>query len=144
MITLHFNISRNYKGKLLDESLLLRAFGKTLKSVSPTIMRILRINTPVDTRELQNNWAVVRKTQTHYRFQNPTPYGYVVDEGRFRGVGPKTRAGGPVYTKYGRGIFSTQALKGITYPYFHERGDYIEWLRDLITKRYTKFFRRLS
>ena len=143
MITLHFTLKRNYEGKILKPSFLLSVFGKTLKAVSPTIMQVLRQGTPVDTRELQNNWAVVRKTQTHYRFQNPTPYGYVVDEGRFRGTGPKTRAGGPIYTKYGRGIFSTQALKGITYPYFHERGDYIEWLSDLIRKKYAKFFRRL-
>lgn len=78
-------------------------------------LRTIRELTPVGkSGTLQKGWVIVPRGNKEFELLNKTGYAAVVDEGWFRGVGPKT-----VYSGHGpgHGIFSTQAPFGMIEPF---------------------------
>jgi len=81
-----------------------------LSDVLTTIKNLVQEETPVgETGDLKSGWSSISQVAGGYSFENRTPYAYVIEEGKFRGVGPRT-------VRTGDGIFSRQAPKGMTGP----------------------------
>ena len=150
MIRLYVKLDKNFRGDLIDKKVLHKTMAATLRESSKVFLAAIRAMTPVGIAStsptLQRAWTVKRRTDLGYSFANPTPYGYIVDQGRFRGVGkvrPRT-----VYTGVSRsgsiGIYSTQAPQGITYPYFEDQGTDADWIENVIRTRFHRFYRQFS
>jgi hypothetical protein len=65
--------------------------------------------TPEDTGDLKKSWSQVQHTAGGFSFSNEQPYAYVVEEGRYKGLGPKTE-------RQGDGIYSSSAPGGMITP----------------------------
>lgn len=98
-------------------------FGKTkgkrvfYSKVIPELIfeKIIKIS-PEKTGLFKSGWRMVDQGKGAIAFTNSTDYAQIIDEGRYRGIGPRTVRG------RGGGIFSKQAPEGITYPIVKEFG----------------------
>ena len=98
-------------------------FGKTkgkkvfYSKVIPELIyeKIIKIS-PEETGYFKSQWRKIDQGKGAIAFTNATDYAQVIDEGGYRGLGPRTVRG------RGGGIFSRKAPQGITYPIVKEFG----------------------
>lgn len=81
---------------------------ESFSEVEMYMLSVLQGKTPVDTGKTRSAWTSVN-TQFGLSFTNPAAAAKYLEEGLYKGVGPKT-----VATE--KGIFSTQAPEGIINP----------------------------
>jgi len=144
MIRLYVHLDKNFKGDLVDKGVIKKSMAATMKEVHKVFLAALRASTPVGiattSPKLRPAWRTKQRGAYKYSFINPMSYAYIVDEGRFRGIGPRT-VRGPVYPPDGRGIFSSQAPRGITYPYGEEQGTDADWIDSVVKRKFNEFYR---
>ena len=95
-----------------------------IDDAATTLRNLVIGRTPVGkTGELKKSWSAVERTSTGFTFGTDKEYADVLEEGGYRGVGPRTIA-------YAGGIFSRQAPGGIIAPLLED-----EQVMDKILKR---------
>lgn len=111
---IEFTLSEISKKLIRDFSVSLTHLGKLaevpLEDVLITIRNLVQAETPVGkTERLKREWSSVSQVAGGFSFENRVPYAYVIEEGRYRGEGPRT-------VRSADGIYSRQAPEGMTSP----------------------------
>jgi hypothetical protein len=110
---------------------------QALQDTGDTLRNVVRGRTPVGIRPptggAKGSWSEVQQTANGYSFSNPVDYTYVLEEGRYPGVGPRTVA-------QGGGIYSRQAPGGIMGPVL----DDVSQVDDILEAVVDEVFRQLE
>ncbi len=80
-----------------------------MKDVATTLRNLVRGRTPFDSGELKRSWSAVEQTTTGFTFGTDKDYATILEEGRYKSVGPRT-------VDVSGKIFSRQAPGGIIGP----------------------------
>jgi hypothetical protein len=84
-------------------------FDLAVQDVAKTLRNLVIGRTPVLTGALKKSWSTVSRTSVGFTFGTDLDYAQILEEGLYRGVGPRTVASGS-------GVFSRQAPSGIIGP----------------------------
>jgi len=84
-------------------------FDAAVADVGTTLRNLVLGRTPVDTGALKRSWSPVSRTARGFTFGTALAYAQILEEGLYRGEGPRT-------VREGSGIFSRQARRGIIGP----------------------------
>jgi len=92
---------------------MLGAVDTILNDPAKTLRNQALGNTPWKTGALKKSWSPLQKHAQGLSFQTDKPYAMVIEEGLYKGVGPRT-------IQMSKGIFSRQAPEGMLEPLMTE------------------------
>jgi hypothetical protein len=99
------------------------AMSRVMEDVAISLRNLVQGRTPVGEKgvdphreQLKRSWSEVQAGAEAYSFSFSTgvPYAVIIEEGKYKGVGPRTVA-------TGEGIFSRQAPRGMLRPIMEDK-----------------------
>lgn len=95
------------------------AIHEAMRDVTQTVRRLVMGRTPVASGTLKKSWSPISQATNGFTFTNEASYASILEEGRYRGVGPRT-------VRHGSGIFSRQSVDnkgaGMIWPVIDDPG----------------------